>query len=351
MHNFCSDNVTTIAPEIMAALERANSGAAMPYGKDEITKRLEQRVADVFERSVAMFPVATGTASNALALSAITPPFGAVYCHEQAHIHVDECGAPELFTGGAKLVPLGGSGAKLTPPVLNAALAQEWRGNVHNAQPAVLSLTQATECGTVYRLEEIRALAEIAHAHRLLMHMDGTRFANAVVSLNCSPADATWRAGVDVLSLGATKNGAMAAEAMIFFDPAMAATVAFRRKRGGHLFSKMRFVSAQLEAYLTDDLWLRNARHANAMARRMADGLAKIQGCRLVHPREANLLFVTLPHRVIDGLEQAGFGFYREGGVRTIRLVTAFNTDVKAVDAFVTAAQQLATGGPVTMTA
>jgi threonine aldolase len=222
---------------------------------------------------------------------------------------------------------------------------------VHNSQPAVLSLTQATECGTVYRIEEIRALAEIAHSHRLLVHMDGTRFANALVSLNCSPADATWRAGVDVLSLGATKNGAMAAEAMIFFDPAMAATVAFRRKRGGHLFSKMRFVSAQMEAYLTDDLWLRNARHANAMARRMADGLAKIQGCRLVHPREANLLFVTLPHRVIDGLEQAGFGFYREGGVRTIRLVTAFNTDMAAVDAFVTAAQQLATGGPVTMTA
>jgi threonine aldolase len=351
MHNFCSDNVTTIAPEIMAALERANSGPAMPYGKDEVTKRLEQRVADIFERSVATFPVATGTAANSLALSAITPPFGAIYCHEQAHIHVDECGAPELFTGGAKLIPLGGSGAKLTPPVLNAAMALEWRGNVHNSQPAVLSLTQATECGTVYRIEEIRALAEIAHAHRLLVHMDGTRFANALVSLNCSPADATWRAGVDVLSLGATKNGAMAAEAMIFFDPAMAATVAFRRKRGGHLFSKMRFVSAQMEAYLTDDLWLRNARHANAMARRMADGLAKIQGCRLVHPREANLLFVTLPHRVIDGLEQAGFGFYREGGVRTIRLVTAYNTDVSAVDAFVTAAQQLAMGGPVTMTA
>ena len=351
MHNFCSDNVTTIAPEIMAALERANSGPAMPYGNDDITRRLEQRVADIFERSVAMFPVATGTASNSLALSAITPPFGAVFCHELAHIHVDECGAPELFTGGAKLIPLGGSGAKLTPPVLNAALAQEWRGNVHHSQPAVLSLTQATECGTVYRIEELRALAEIAHAHRLLVHMDGTRFANALVSLNCSPADATWRAGVDVLSLGATKNGAMAAEAMIFFDPAMAATVAFRRKRGGHLFSKMRFVSAQMEAYLTDDLWLRNARHANAMARRMADGLAKIQGCRLVHPREANLLFVTLPHRVIDGLEQAGFGFYREGGVRTIRLVTAFNTDVAAVDAFVTAAQQLAIGGPVTMTA
>jgi len=351
MHNFCSDNVTTIAPEIMAALERANSGPAMPYGKDEVTKRLEQRVADIFERSVATFPVATGTAANSLALSAITPPFGAIYCHEQAHIHVDECGAPELFTGGAKLIPLGGSGAKLTPPVLNAALALEWRGNVHNSQPAVLSLTQATECGTVYRIEEIRALAEIAHSHRLLVHMDGTRFANALVSLNCSPADATWRAGVDVLSLGATKNGAMAAEAMIFFDPAMAATVGFRRKRGGHLFSKMRFVSAQMEAYLTDDLWLRNARHANAMARRMADGLAKIQGCRLVHPREANLLFVTLPHRVIDGLEQAGFGFYREGGVRTIRLVTAYNTDVTAVDAFVTAAQQLAIGGPVTMTA
>jgi threonine aldolase len=351
MHNFCSDNVTTIAPEIMAALERANSGAAMPYGNDEITKRLELRIAQIFERSVAVFPVATGTASNALALSVLTPPYGAIFCHEQAHCHVDECGAPELYTGGAKLVPLAGAGAKITPAVLNAALALGWRGNVHNAQPAVLSLTQATECGTIYRLDEVRALAEIAHAHGLKVHMDGTRFANALVSLNCAPADASWRAGVDVLSLGATKNGAMAAEAVIFFDPPLAQTMGFRRKRAGHLFSKMRFVSAQMEAYLTDELWLRNARHANAMARRMADGLAKIHGCRLVHPREANLLFVMLPNRVIDGLEQAGFGFYREGGVRTIRLVTAFNTDMAAVDAFVTAAQQLAAGGPVTMTA
>jgi len=351
MHNFCSDNVTTIAPEIMAALERANSGAAMPYGADEITKRLEQRIAQIFERSVAVFPVATGTAANALALSALAPSYGAIFCHEQAHIHVDECGAPELYTGGAKLLPLAGAGAKITPAVLNAALALGWRGNVHNAQPAVLSLTQATECGTVYRLDEVRALAEIAHAHGLKVHMDGTRFANALVSLNCAPADASWRAGVDVLSLGATKNGAMAAEVVVFFDSALAQTMAFRRKRAGHLFSKMRFVSAQMEAYLSDDLWLRNARHANAMARRMADGLAKIHGCRLVHPREANLLFVMLPNRVIDGLEQAGFGFYREGGVRTIRLVTAFSTDMAAVDAFVTAAQQLASGGPVTMTA
>jgi threonine aldolase len=351
MHNFCSDNVTTIAPEIMAALERANNGAAMPYGNDEITKRLEQRVAQIFERSVAVFPVATGTASNALALSALTPPYGAIYCHEHAHIQVDECGAPELYTGGAKLLPLSGASAKVTPGALGAALALGWRGNVHNAQPAVLSLTQATECGTIYRLDEMRALAEIAHAHGLKVHLDGTRFANALVSLNCAPADASWRAGVDVLSLGATKNGAMAAEVVIFFDPALAQTMAFRRKRAGHLFSKMRFISAQMEAYLTDDLWLRNARHANAMARRLADGLAKIHGCRLVHPREANLLFVMLPNRVIDGLEQAGFGFYREGGVRTIRLVTAYNTDPAAVDAFVTAAQQLAAGGPVTMTA
>src|SRR5262245_32552627 len=277
MHNFCSDNVTTIAPEIMTALERANSSAAMPYGNDEITKRLEQRIAQIFERSVAVFPVATGTASNALALSTLTPPYGVLYCHEQAHIQVDECGAPELYTGGAKLLPLPGASGKLTPGALAAALSLGWRGSVSNPQPAVLSLTQATENGTVYRLDEVRALAEVAHAHGLKVHMDGTRFANALVSLNCAPADASWRAGVDVLSLGATKNGALAAESVIFFDPALAQTMAFRRKRGGHLFSKMRFVSAQLEAYLSDDLWLRNARHANAMARRLADGLAKIR--------------------------------------------------------------------------
>lgn len=351
MANFCSDNVTGMAPEILAAIERANDGAAMPYGKDEITKRLEARLAEIFERSVIVFPVATGTASNALALAAVTPPYGAVYCHEHAHIQVDECGAPEFFSGGAKLLPLAGAGGKLTPPVLNAALAAEWKGNVHNAQPAALSLSQATECGTVYRLEEIRALTEIAHARGLKVHMDGTRLANALVSLNCSPADLTWRAGVDVLSLGATKNGALAAEAIVFFDPALAASVGFRRKRGGHLFSKMRFVSAQLEAYLADDLWLRNARHANAMARRLADGLAKIAGCRLVHPREANMVFMSLPSRVIDGLEQAGFGFYREGGVRTIRLVTAFNTPAKDVDAVIAAAQKLAAGAPLTKSA
>jgi threonine aldolase len=336
--NFCSDNVTGVAPEIMAALAAANAGAAMGYGNDDITRRVEKLVAELFETEVTVFPVATGTAANALALSVMAPSYGAIYCHEGAHINVDECGGPELFTGGAKLIDLPGANGKLDASRILGELANGTQGNVHCAQPAAVSLTQATERGTVYKPDEIREISELAHKHKLKVHMDGTRFANAVAGLGCVPAEVSWRAGVDVLSLGGTKNGAMAAEAIIFFDRSLAASFGYHRKRGGHLFSKMRFVSAQLEALLKDGLWLRHASHANRMARRLADGIARVPGVEILNPIEANLFFARMPEPVLAGLEADGFRFYREGGPEAIRLVAAFNTDPAQVDAFIASA-------------
>lgn len=338
--DFSSDNVTGVAPEIMAALAAANSGAQASYGADAITERLTRRFSEVFEREVAVFPVATGTAANALALAALTPPWGVVYGHRDAHFQVDECGAPEFYTGGAKLRMLDGDHGKITAADLAAAIMG--KGVVHHAQPATVSLTQSTEAGTVYQAGEIEAIGEVCRGHGLGLHVDGSRFANAVAALNRSPADLTWRAGVGALSFGATKNGAMAAEAVIFFDPKQAQDFAFRRKRGGHLFSKMRFLSAQLEAYLAGDLWLRNARHANRMAARLAEGLARIPGAKLQHPVEANEIFVELPDLVIRGLFADGFQFHRwdnEASV-VIRLVTAFDTALATVDAFLAAARR-----------
>lgn len=338
--NLRSDNVAGVAPEIMAALEAANRGAAESYGDDAITQGLTRRFSELFEREVAVFAVATGTAANALALAALTPPWGVVYGHRDAHFQVDECGAPEFYTGGAKLRMLDGDHGKITASDLAAAIMGT--GVVHHAQPATVSLTQSTEAGTVYQAGEIEAIAEVCRRHGLGLHVDGSRFANAVAALSRSPADLTWRAGVGALSFGATKNGAMAAEAVIFFDPKQAQELAFRRKRGGHLFSKMRFLSAQLEAYLAGDLWLRNARHANRMAARLAEGLARIPGAKLRHPVEANEIFVELPEPVIRGLLADGFQFYRwdsEASV-VIRLVTAFDTALETVDAFLAAARR-----------
>lgn len=337
--DFRSDNVTPAAPEVMEALLAANRGSASPYGADEHTRRLEALACELFEKDdLAILPVTTGSAANGLALSALTPPYGAIYCYERGHVMLDECGGPELFTGGAKLIGLPAADGKLRPDQLEAPLAEARGMGIHHVRPAVLSLTQATEWGTVYRPQEIAALAEAARSHGLRLHMDGARFANAVASLGCSPADATWRAGVEALSLGATKNGALAAEAVVLFDPTLAEDLAYRRKRTGHLWSKGRFLSVQLVACLEDGLWLRHAAHANAMARRLAQGLGRLPGARLVHPVEANEVFAALPEAVVVQLEQAGFGFYRwsaptgdEGPV--IRLVTSFATTAADVDA------------------
>jgi threonine aldolase len=334
--NFASDNVAGVSPEILQAILDANAGRAMPYGGDAISARLERRFAEIFEHEVAVFPVATGTAANALALAAVAPPWGAVFCHEDSHIATDECGAPEFFSAGAKLVTLSGKQGKLWPDALANRLTG--KGVVHNVQPAAISVSQQSEAGTHYRPSEVAALGDLARRHGVALHMDGARFANAVVGLGCAPAAITWRAGVDVLSFGATKNGALAAEAMIFFDRSKAADLGFRRKRAGHLMSKMRFLAAQLEAYVSGELWLRNARHANAMAARLSGGLARLPGVTLLYPTDGNEIFVELPEAAITALEAAGFKFYRWGAQPIIRLVTAFDTAVADVDAFLAAA-------------
>ncbi len=336
--DFRSDNVTGAAPEILAAITRANQGSATPYGEDALTESVEARLQEVFETDCAVFPVATGTAANALSLSVMAPAYGAIYCHELAHVNVDECGAPELFTGGAKLVVMSGAGAKISAADLADRLARSGKGNVHQVQAAAVSITQATELGAIYKPAEIAAIAEAGRPFGVRLHMDGARFANALAGGKASPADMTWRAGVTALSFGASKNGALAAEAVVLFDRNLAQEFAFRRKRAGHLFSKMRFLSAQLEAYLTEDLWLKHARHANGMAKRLADGLARVTGASFAAPVEANEIFVSLPEPLILALEREGFLFYRWDNAQLLRLVTAWDTDPADVDRFLAVA-------------
>jgi threonine aldolase len=341
--NFCSDNVAGVAPEIMQALVNANAGTQASYGHDIFTAKVEAQLSEIFECRVVSFPVITGTSANVLGLSAMTPPYGAVYCHDKAHISVDECGAPEFYTG-AKLVEIPGASGKLSASELKLCLKRARAGDVHHTQPAVVSLSQATECGTVYSVSEIGAIAEIARSHKMKLHMDGARFANALAHLHCTPAESSWKAGVDVMALGATKNGAMAAEVIIFFDTELAENFGFRRKRAGHLVSKMRFASAQLEAYFANGLWIKLASHANAMATRLSLGLNCVGGVHLQHATEANEIFVQLPSSMIAGLRRAGFAFFDwpDSESSTIRLVTAFNTDPAHVERFLATARRLA---------
>lgn len=343
--NLASDNVAGAAPEILAAIASAAAGRVSSYGGDPVTARLQDRLSEVFERRVAAFPVPTGTAANALALATFTPPYGAVLCHREAHVAVDECGAPEFYTHGAKLLLADGAHGKLTPQTLAAAVP-EWRGDVHRSQPAMLSLSQATESGTVYSPAEVGALADAARGHGLAVHMDGSRFANALASQGCSPAELTWKAGVDVLSFGGTKNGCVMAEAVVFFDPDKAADFAFRRKRAGHLLSKMRFVSAQLEAYLADGLWLRLARNANARARQLAEGLQTLPGVELLYPVEANEVFVRLPAALAEGLPRQGVvAAHWEGEIW--RFVGAFDTDAATIETVLERARRSVAPGAV----
>ena len=339
--NFWSDNTAGAAPEIVAAVIAANEGAVIAYGNDDLTQRVEAKIADLFETGADVFLVATGTAANALALSVMVPPFGAVFCHPGSHIQMDECGAPEFYSGGAKLVLLPDHQGKIRARDLEAALAEPNHG-VHHVKAAAVSITQSSEAGTVYSLEEVRHIAAVAHAAGLKVHMDGARFANAVAHLGCSPAEATWQAGVDALSFGASKNGAFAAEAVVLFERSWNETFAYRRKRGGHLFSKMRFLAAQFDAILEDGLWLTHATHANAMAARLAAGLEAVPGASLAYPVEANEVFPVLPEPVIEGLFADGFEFLRwPGGESTmLRLVTAYNTKADDVDAFIASARR-----------
>ncbi|MHC8509998.1 MAG: threonine aldolase family protein [Rhodospirillales bacterium] len=307
-----SDNITGASPEVLDAVRAAaEAGPAGAYGDDAWTERAAQKIRDVFEAPKAeVLFCATGTAANSIALAAMTPPWGAVLCHPESHIHLDECGAPEFYSGGAKLLILPDRDGRITPGDVGE-LGEPASQGVHSVPPAALSLTQASERGLVYSEEQIRHLTEAAKECGLRVHMDGARFANACAALDTSPAALTWKAGVDVLCLGATKNGALAAEAVVVFDPApgMKEELERRRKRGGHLFSKMRFISAQFEAWLTDDLWLRNARHANAMAAKLSAGLGVLPNLMLHDPCEANEVFIWLPRRVAEGLRERGIGF------------------------------------------
>jgi threonine aldolase len=339
--SFRSDNDWGASAQILAAIAACNDGTAKPYGGDEWTHRVEARFADIFERPVGVLLVSTGTSANSLSLAAVTPPWGSVICHRSAHINTDECGAPEFYTG-AKLVSSASGGSKIDPHLLEPEL--NWgRGDVHSVQPACVSITQATEDGQVYSATEVARIGAMCREAGVKLHMDGARFANALVALGNTPADITWRAGVDLLSFGATKNGALNAEAIVVFDEALMAKLPFLRKRAGHLISKMRFLAAQMDAYLEGDLWLANARSANAMARRLAEGLSTVQGVELEVPALTNILFVRMTVELASGLRQRGYDFYGDRwGPGVVRLVTSFRTTPEMVDGMVAAAREIA---------
>jgi len=331
---FLSDNAASACPEVMAAMAAANRPDAS-YDGDAWSQRLTATFAALFETEVEAHWISTGTAANALALSSLCPPFGSVVCHRDAHIQNDECGAPEFFTGGAKLLLCDGIGAKVDPGAVERLLASV-RDDVHQTQPAALSITNASEYGLVYSPDEVAALGRLCRERGLRFHMDGARFANAVARLGCTPAELSWRAGVDVLSFGFVKNGGFSAEALLFFDPALAKGFGYRRKRAGHLLSKGRYLAAQLLAMLEDDVWLRNARAANAGAQR----LAAAAGSRLVVPVEVNELFVKVAPHEATKLRAAGFEFY-DWDVGQIRLVVSWDQPDAEIAALAAALEAL----------
>lgn len=343
---FSSDNIAGASPEVIEAIVACNAGQATPYGADEYTARVERKLAELFEHEVGVFLVPTGTAANALCLSVMSPPWGSVFCHPGSHINNDECGAPEFYTNGAKIVTVDGPSAKIDVEKLAKATRVKV-GDVHATQPACVSITQATEVGSVYTLDEIGAIGEVCKSSSVRLHMDGSRFANALVSLGCTPAEMTWKAGVDALSFGATKNGVLGAEAIVLFDTSLAAEMGYRRKRAGHLFSKMRFLSAQIDAYLKDDLWLRNARQANGMAQRLVSGLKQLHCVEVLGEAQSNIVFCRLPAAMIEELLKAGFSFYHdrwEPGV--VRFVTSFATTAADVDNLLASMQRIAAENP-----
>lgn len=353
--NFASDNWAGASAPVANALAAANRGLAPAYGNDDLTRTVNDWFAEVFEREVSVFFVATGTAANSLSLASCMRPGGHVLAHESAHIVVDECNAPEFYTGGAKLVGLPGLHGKLSAEQVGAHLRAH-PPSVHHGRAVALSLTQATEWGTVYGSDEIRALADVAHRHGLKVHMDGARFANALVSRNVSAADMTWRAGVDLLSFGGTKNGCWCAEAVVVFDRAAAEDLAFARKQAGQLFSKSRFVAAQFQGYFDQGHWLDNAVHANTMATRLAGSIRTVRGCRLALEPQANEVFAIWPKTVSTALKAAGALFYdwpsdglppedRPGSDEDcLRLVTSWATTTHDIAAFVKALETAAAG-------
>ncbi len=340
---FASDNWSGAAPEIVDAVTREAARVGAAYGGSEIDRDVEARFADLFEHEVAVFLAATGSAANGLAMVAANKPGGVIFCHRDAHMIEGECGGVEYLTGGARLMGVEGAAGRIDVEALKQAIAALTPASEHSGQGMAVSLTQQTEAGTVYSLDAIREIASIAKANGLPLHMDGARFANALAQSNATPAEMTWKAGVDMLSFGATKNGCIAAEALVFFDPSQARDMPFLRKRAGQLFSKSRFVAAQLDAYLKDGLWLRLARHSNAMADRLRAGIARSAKAREAWPTTGNEVFVVVPKSDAKRMADAGAIFHewaRVEGVRldaketVLRLVTSFATSADEVDLF-----------------
>jgi len=332
-HEFSSDNVAPICPEAWAALQEANAHFAPSYGEDRWTARVCDRVREIFETNCDVYFVLTGTAANALALAQLCKSFQSVICHRHAHLQTDECGAPEFFTGGSKLLLVRGADGKIDIDQVEALLASH--NELHSHKPGAISISQATEVGTVYTRDQIAAIGDLARTHRLFLHMDGARFANAIVSLNCAPKAITWEAGVNVLCFGGTKNGAAAGELVIFFDKKMSREFDYRAKQAGQLGSKMRFLAAPWLGLLTGDVWLRNAQHANDAARRLASRLRKEAGIESVLPVEANAVFVSMDERLAKGLQARGWRFYEFIEPDIYRLMCSWATTERDISDFV----------------
>ncbi|MEI7612865.1 MAG: low specificity L-threonine aldolase [Betaproteobacteria bacterium] len=339
MQQFASDNYAGICPEALEALIAANTGHTPSYGDDEWTRRVSDRLRDLFNTDCDVYFVFNGTAANSLALSALCQSYHSVICHEVAHVQTDECGGPEFFSNGSKLLTAGGDNGKLTPDSVLEVISR--RSDIHYPKPRVVTMTQSTEVGTVYQVNEIRAIADLAHQHGLRVHMDGARFANAVSSLGVEPADITWRAGVDVLCFGGTKMGLPVGEAVVFFDRKLAEDFDYRCKQAGQLASKMRFLSAPWLGVLEDNTWLKHAAHANAMAQRLATGMQSIAGISLEFPVQANGVFSTLPPKILEGLRTRGWRFYTFIGVGGARFMCAWDTRPESVDALLNDMREL----------
>jgi threonine aldolase len=333
-HEFASDNTAAICPEAWAALQAANSGAAPSYGDDEWTERACRKVREIFETDCQVYFVFNGTAANALALAQLCQSFHSVICYERSHIHTDECGAPEFFTRGSKLVPIGGLNGKID---LNEALATIARqGELHSHKPRAISITQSTELGTVYKKDEIAAIAELARSRRMLLHMDGARFANAIASLGCAPKAITWELGVDVLCFGGTKNGAAAGELVVFFKNELAEEFEYRIKQAGQLASKMRFLAAQWLGLLTNDVWLENARRANEAARKLAEQLQSAAKLDVVFPVEASAVFLRMDDEFVRDLQARGWHFYKFIEPDIYRILCSWSATGQQIKQFVT---------------
>lgn len=343
--DFRSDNCASVRPDVLAALSAANEGTAASYGDDELSAGLNKVYSALFEHPVHVFPVATGIAANALSVACLTPPYGSVYVHETAHLQNSECGASEFYTGGAKLMPLRTGHPKLDAPSLATALAGAGKGNPHRIQPATLSLTQATDLGVSYSPAEVKALTAVAREHGLGVHMDGARFANALVFHGATPAEMTWRSGVELLSFGATKNGVMNTEAVVCFDAKYAEVLNYRRLRAGLVWSKMRFAAAQLLAYVERGRWLETARWANSGAARIGAAISALPLATLAAPIEANEVFVDMPESALSGLEAAGVKFFRMGPLRA-RFVCRWNVTDAEIDRLISLLNSLCAANP-----